>query len=29
MPNLKDSILFLEGYMSDIIQWNSLLEQYN
>lgn len=29
MPELKDSILFLEGYMSDIIQWNSLLEQYN
>lgn len=29
MPKLKDSILFLEGYMSDIIQWNSLLEQYN
>lgn len=29
VPNLKESILFLEGYMSDIIQWNSLLEQYN
>ena len=29
MPDLKNSILFLEGYMSDIIQWNSLLEQYN
>ncbi len=29
MPNLNNSILFLEGYKSDIIQWNSLLEQYN
>ena len=29
MPNLKDSVLFLEGYRSDIIQWNSMLEQYN
>lgn len=29
MPDLKNSIFFLEGYMSDIIQWNSLLEQYN
>ena len=29
MPNLKNSVLFLEGYRSDIIQWNSMLEQYN
>ena len=29
MPDLKDSILFLEGFHSDIIQWNTMLEQYN
>ena len=29
MPDLKDSVLFLEGFHSDIIQWNSMLEQYN
>mgnify|MGYP001852733398 FL=1 len=29
MPNLKNSIMFLEGYRSDIIQWNTMLEQYN
>lgn len=29
MPNLKNAILFLEGFHSDIIQWNSMLEQYN
>jgi muramoyltetrapeptide carboxypeptidase len=28
MPNLEDSILFLEGFHSDIIGWNSMLEQY-
>ena len=28
MPDLMNSILFLEGYHSDIIQWNSMLEQY-
>ena len=26
MPNLKNAILFLEGFL---IQWNSMLEQYN
>lgn len=29
MPDLKDSVLFLEGYHSDIIGWNSMLEQLN
>lgn len=29
MPDLKDTVLFLEGYHSDIIQWNAMLEQYN
>lgn len=29
MPNLKDSVLFLEEFHSDIVQWNSMLEQYN
>lgn len=29
MPDLKDSVLFLEGFHSDIIQWNTMLEQYN
>ena len=29
MPNLNDSILFLEGYGSNIVQWNMMLEQYN
>ena len=29
MPNLKDSILFLEDYHSNIIKWNAMLEQYN
>lgn len=29
MPDLKDTVLFLEGYRSDIIQWNAMLEQYN
>ena len=29
MPNLENAVLFLEGYHSDIIQWNSMLEQYN
>lgn len=29
MPDLKNTILFLEGFHSDIIQWNSMLEQYN
>lgn len=29
MPDLKDSVLFLEGYHSDIIEWNSMLEQLN
>ena len=28
MPNLKDSILFLEGFRHGIIHWNSMLEQY-
>lgn len=29
MPNLENAVLFLEGYHSDIIQWNTMLEQYN
>ena len=29
MPDLSNAILFLEGYHTDIIQWNSMLEQYN
>lgn len=29
MPDLNQSILFLEGYKSDIIKWNSFLEQFN
>lgn len=29
MPDLNNSILFLEGLGSTIIQWNSMLEQYN
>lgn len=29
MPDLNDSVLFLEGFHSDIVQWNSMLEQYN
>ena len=29
MPDIKDSILFLEGFHTDIIQWNTMLEQYN
>ena len=29
MPNLKNAILFLEGFHTDIIQWNSMLEQCN
>jgi muramoyltetrapeptide carboxypeptidase len=29
MPDLKNSVLFLEVFHSDIIQWNSMLEQYN
>ena len=29
MPDLENTILFLEGYSSDIIQWNTMLEQYN
>lgn len=29
MPNLENSIMFLEGYKSDIVQWNTMLEQYN
>ena len=28
MPDLKDTVLFLEGYHSDIIGWNAMLEQY-
>lgn len=28
MPDLKEAILFLEGYRYDIIQWNTMLEQY-
>lgn len=29
MPELNKTILFLEGYHSDIVQWNTMLEQYN
>ncbi len=29
MPDLKDAVLFLEGFHSNIIQWNAMLEQYN
>ncbi len=29
MPDLKNAVLFLEGFHSDIIQWNTMLEQYN
>ncbi len=29
MPDLKNAILFLEEYRSDIIEWNTMLEQYN
>lgn len=29
MPDLEDAVLFLEGFHSDIIQWNAMLEQYN
>ena len=29
MPELDKAILFLEGYHSDIIEWNTMLEQYN
>ena len=29
IPDLKNSVLFLEGFHSDIIQWNAMLEQYN
>ena len=29
MPSLEESILFLEAYHSNIIQWNTMLEQYN
>ena len=29
MPDLGNAVLFLEGFHSDIIQWNSMLEQYN
>lgn len=29
MPDLNNAVLFLEEYHSDIIQWNSMLEQYN
>ena len=29
IPNLENAVLFLEGFHSDIIQWNSMLEQYN
>ena len=29
MPNLENAVLFLEGFHSDIIQWNAMLEQYN
>lgn len=27
--DLKDAVLFLEGFHSNIIQWNAMLEQYN
>ena len=29
MPDLEDAVLFLEGFHSNIIQWNAMLEQYN
>lgn len=29
MPELEETILFLEGYHADIIEWNTMLEQYN
>lgn len=29
MPDLKNTILFLEEYRSNITQWNTMLEQYN
>jgi muramoyltetrapeptide carboxypeptidase len=29
MPNLEEAILFFEAYHSNIIQWNTMLEQYN
>lgn len=29
MPELTETILFLEGYHSNIIEWNTMLEQYN
>ncbi len=29
MPDIENAVLFLEGFHSDIIQWNSMLEQYN
>ena len=29
MPDLEDTVLFLEGFHSNIIQWNAMLEQYN
>lgn len=29
MPNLNNSILFLEDYHSSISQWNTMLEQFN
>ncbi len=29
MPDLSNAILFFEGYKTDIVQWNTLLEQYN
>ena len=29
MPDLENAVLFLEGFHLDIIQWNSMLEQYN
>lgn len=29
MPNLENAVLSLEGFHSDIIQWNAMLEQYN
>lgn len=29
MPDLSNAILFFEGYKTNIIHWNTLLEQYN
>lgn len=29
MPELEKAILFLEGYHPNIIEWNTMLEQYN